>query len=83
MRYILYVNTLLEADILKLAPVEIKQHTLIQLKSQIKVPEWLESLPTPVFVDSHVFQAMYGTEIQIFFQSKQKKSFLTKVDDLE
>lgn len=83
MRYILYVNAQTEADILKFAPADIKQHTLIQPKSQIKVPEWLESLPTPVFVDSQLFQAMYGTEIQIYFQSKQKKSFLTKVDDLE
>ena len=82
MRYILYVNAQTDADIMKLAPVEIKQHTLIQPKSQIKVPEWLEPLPTPVFVDSHIFQAMYGTEIQSFFQSK-KKTFISKVDDLE
>jgi hypothetical protein len=83
MKYILYTSTQSENEILKSAPPEIKQHVLIQPKSQIKVPDWLQNIPTPVLVDTLKFQAMYGNEIDIFFQSKSKRTFLTKVDEID
>jgi hypothetical protein len=77
------VNDIAQASIL---PGDIKKQTWVQDTALIQIPDWLRDVPLPVLVDKVSFQAMYGTQIQIYTQGlggQKKRVFGTKMDELE
>jgi len=78
-RFILYVESV---EGFKLLPSFLAAQTHVQPLSQLPhTPEWLQSIPKPLLVDTLKKVGFWGTEMTAFMESKRPSKFVA-VDSL-